>query len=249
MSQSGALSVDDLVAGYSSEVDILNGVSVRLAEREIIAVVGPNGAGKSTLLKAIVGLVKLKRGRVRLAGRSLDGLKPSAVARLGVGYVPQRDNVFPSLTVAENLEMGLAAALEKPLAPRLEAMYALFPRLAERRRQRVATMSGGERQMVAIARALVPEPSVLLLDEPSAGLAPVLVDLIFEQVQEIHRLGVAIVMVEQNARRALALADRGYVLDLGRNAHEGRGPDLIDDPRVAELYLGAAPSANIEGAP
>ena len=189
MSQSGALSVDDLVAGYSSEVDILNSVSIHLAEREIVAVVGPNGAGKSTLLKAIVGLVKPKRGRVRLAGRSLDGLRPSAVARLGVGYVPQRDNVFPSLTVAENLEMGLAAALEKPLAPRLEAMYALFPRLAERRRQRVATMSGGERQMVAMARALVPEPSVLLLDEPSAGLAPALVDLIFEQVQEIIRLG------------------------------------------------------------
>jgi ABC-type branched-subunit amino acid transport system ATPase component len=248
MSQSGALLVEDLVAGYSSEVEILNGVSVRLAEREIVAVVGPNGAGKSTLLKAIVGLVKPKRGRVRLAGRSLDGLKPSAVARLGVGYVPQRDNVFPSLTVAENLEMGLAAALEKPLAPRLEAMYALFPRLAERRRQRVATMSGGERQMVAMARALIPEPSVLLLDEPSAGLAPALVDLIFEQVQEIHRLGVAILMVEQNARRALALADRGYVLDLGRNAHEGPGRDLIDDPRVAELYLGAAPSANVEDA-
>ena len=248
MSQSGALSVEDLVAGYSAEVDILNGVSVRLAEREIVAVVGPNGAGKSTLLKAIVGLVKPKRGRVRLAGRSLDGLKPSAVARLGVAYVPQRDNVFPSLTVAENLEMGLAAALEKPLAPRLEAIYALFPRLAERRRQRVATMSGGERQMVAMARALVPEPSVLLLDEPSAGLAPALVDLIFEQVQEIHKAGVAILMVEQNARRALALADRGYVLDLGRNAHEGRGPDLIDDPRVAELYLGVAPSANIEDA-
>jgi ABC-type branched-subunit amino acid transport system ATPase component len=170
------------------------------------------------------------------------------VARLGVGYVPQRDNVFPSLTVAENLEMGIAAAPSKPLTPRLEAMYALFPRLAERRRQRVATMSGGERQMVAMARALVPEPSVLLLDEPSAGLAPALVDLIFEQVQEIHRLGVAILMVEQNARRALALADRGYVLDLGRNAHEGRGHDLIDDPRVAELYLGADPSASIEDA-
>jgi ABC-type branched-subunit amino acid transport system ATPase component len=248
MSPWGALSVEDLVAGYSVEVDILCGVSIRLAEREIVAVVGPNGAGKSTLLKAIVGLVRPKRGQVRLADNSLDRLKPSAIARLGVGYVPQRDNVFPSLTVAENLEMGLAAAPKKPLAPRLEAMYALFPRLAERRRQRVATMSGGERQLVAMARALVPEPSVLLLDEPSAGLAPALVDLIFEQVQEIHRLGVAILMVEQNARRALALADRGYVLDLGRNAHEGRGRDLIDDPRVAELYLGAAPSANVEDA-
>jgi ABC-type branched-subunit amino acid transport system ATPase component len=244
MNDSPALSVEELVAGYSAEVDILNGVTIRLAEREIVAVIGPNGAGKSTLLKAIFGLVTPKSGRVRLVARNLDRLKPSAIARLGVGYVPQRDNVFPSLTVAENLEMGLAAASEKPLARRLDAMYTLFPRLAERRRQRVGTMSGGERQMVAIARALVPEPSLLLLDEPSAGLAPALVDVIFEQVKAIHRLGVAILMVEQNARRALALADRGYVLDLGRNAHEGRGRDLVEDPRVAELYLGSAPPAD-----
>jgi len=246
MSDSPALSVEDLVAGYSAEVDILNGVTIRLAEREIVAVVGPNGAGKSTLLKAIFGLVGTKSGRVRLGARNLDHLKPSAIARLGVGYVPQRDNVFPSLTVAENLEIGLAAAPEKPLARRLDAMYALFPRLAERRRQKVGTMSGGERQMVAMARALAPEPSLLLLDEPSAGLAPTLVEVVFEQVKAIHKLGVAILVVEQNARRALALADRGYVLDLGRNAYEGRGCDLIEDPRVAELYLGAAPPANDE---
>jgi ABC-type branched-subunit amino acid transport system ATPase component len=249
MSAAPTLSIEHLVAGYSAEVDILNGISIELGAREIVAVVGPNGAGKSTLMKAIVGLVRPKSGRVRLGDHALERLRPSAVARLGVGYAPQRENVFPSLTVAENLEVGLAAAPEKPLARRLEAMYGLFPRLGERRRQRVGAMSGGERQMVAMARALMPEPSVLLLDEPSAGLAPALVDVIFEQVETIRRLGVAILIVEQNARRALALADRGYVLDLGRNAHEGRGRDLIDDPRVAELYLGAASPVALEEPP
>ena len=244
MSIAAALAVEDLVAGYSAEVDILKGVSIRLEANEIVTVVGPNGAGKSTLMKAVFGLIQPKSGSVLLAGRSIGALRPSAIARLGVGYVPQRDNVFPSLTVAENLEIGLAAAREKPLPRRLDAMYALFPRLAERRRQRVGTMSGGERQMVAMARALMPEPSALLLDEPSAGLAPILAEAMFEQIRAINREGVAILMVEQNARQALALSDRGYVLDLGRNALEGRGQDLIDDPRVAELYLGAAASAN-----
>ena len=169
-----------------------------------------------------------------LAGESITGLRPSAIARRGVGYVPQRENVFPSLTVAENLEMGLAAAPNRPLNRRFDAMYALFPRLAERRRQKVDTMSGGERQMVAMARALMPEPSVLLLDEPSAGLAPLLVDAMFEQIRAINREGITVLMVEQNARAALALSDRGYVLDLGRNVHEGRGREMtFDDPRIA----------------
>ena len=145
--------------------------------------------------------------------------------------------------------MGLAAAPNRPLNRRFDAMYALFPKLAERRRQKVDTMSGGERQMVAMARALMPEPSVLLLDEPSAGLAPLLVDAMFEQIRAINREGITILMVEQNARAALALSDRGYVLDLGRNAHEGRGREMIDDPRIAELYLGAAVPADNEGHP
>jgi ABC-type branched-subunit amino acid transport system ATPase component len=243
------LKVEDLVVGYDAEVDILNGVSIAVEAQEIVTVVGPNGAGKSTLMKAIFGLLEPKGGRVFLAGASIAGLRPSEVARLGVGYVPQIKNVFPSLTVAENLEMGLSAAPGKPLPHRLEAMYGLFPRLAERRRQSVGTMSGGERQMVAIARALMPEPSVLLLDEPSAGLAPILVEGMFAQIQAINRRGIAILMVEQNARQALALSDRGYVLDLGRNRHEGRGRDLLDDPRVAELYLGAPDSARNEGHP
>ena len=241
------LAVEDLVAGYSAEVDILKGVSIRVEAHEIVSVVGPNGAGKSTLMKAIFGLVRPKSGRVMVSGRPISGLRPSQVARLGVGYVPQRANVFPSLTVAENLEIGLSAAPHKSLPRRLEAMYGLFPRLAERRRQTVGAMSGGERQMVAIASALMPEPSALLLDEPSAGLAPMLVDGVFAQVSAINREGIAILMVEQNARAALALSHRGYVLDLGQNRHEGRGRDLLDDPRVAELYLGAEEPAGSEG--
>ena len=250
MSEVSALVVADLVAGYSTEVDILRGVSIELAPREIVTVVGPNGAGKSTLMKAIFGLILPKAGRLLLAGESIAGLRPSAIARRGVGYVPQRENVFPSLTVAENLEIGLAAAPNWPLKLRFDAMYTLFPRLAERRGQKVGTMSGGERQMVAMARALMPEPSVLLLDEPSAGLAPFfLVDAMFEQIRAINHEGIAILMVEQNARQALALSNRGYVLDLGRNAHEGRGRDMIDNPRIAELYLGAATPAENEDLP
>ncbi len=232
------LTVEDLVAGYDAEVNVLTGVSIELKANEIVSVIGPNGAGKSTLMKAIFGLVPVKAGRILLNGTSIAGLRPSAISRRGIGYVPQRENVFASMTVAENLEIGLTPAPRKLLAARREAMFALFPRLAERRRQRVGSMSGGERQMVAIARALMAEPSVLLLDEPSAGLAPLLVDAMFEQIDSIHAAGVAILMVEQNARRALAISDRGYVLDLGRNRHTGSGKDLIDDPRVAELYLG-----------
>jgi ABC-type branched-subunit amino acid transport system ATPase component len=234
------LAVENLVAGYSSEVDILKGVSIELRAKEIVTVIGPNGAGKSTLLKAIFGLITAKSGRILLAGASIAGLRPSEIARRGMAYVPQRENVFPSLTVAENMEIGLAPVSGKPARGRIDAMFTLFPRLAERRHQRVATMSGGERQMVAIARALMPEPSVLLLDEPSAGLAPILVDAMFAQIGEINRAGLSILMVEQNARQALALSDRGYVLDLGRHRYQGRGRELIDDPRIAELYLGGA---------
>jgi neutral amino acid transport system ATP-binding protein len=244
---SPVLAVENLVAGYAAEADILKGVSIFVAAHEIVSVVGPNGAGKSTLMKAIFGLLKPRSGRVTVSGAAVSGLRPSEIARLGVGYVPQRANVFPSLTVAENLEIGLSAAPNKSLARRLEAMYRLFPRLAERRRQTVGSMSGGERQMVAVARALMPEPSTLLLDEPSAGLAPMLVDSMFAQVSAINREGIAILMVEQNARQALALSHRGYVLDLGQNRHEGRGCDLLDDPRVAELYLGAQESVGSEG--
>jgi ABC-type branched-subunit amino acid transport system ATPase component len=230
------LVAEDLVAGYVPEVDILNGASLTVPEGTIVTVVGPNGAGKSTLIKTIFGLIRPRQGRVTLRGEDLTGLAPHSITRRGMSYVPQLDNVFPSLTVEENLEVGSLRRAQT--RERIEAMYGLFPRLAERSGQAAGTMSGGERQMLAMARALMPNPDVLLLDEPSAGLAPAFVEQIFEQVAEINRAGVTVVMVEQNARRALAMSDRGYVLDLGRNRFEGSGREVLDDPKVAELYLG-----------
>jgi neutral amino acid transport system ATP-binding protein len=238
MSSNGqpVLYTEDLVAGYVPEVDILNGVSIRVREGEIVTVIGPNGAGKSTLIKTIFGLLEPRGGLVQLRGEDITGLRPHSITRRGMSYVPQLDNVFESLTVEENLEMG---SLDRSrTAERIEDMYGLFPRLGERRRQAVGTMSGGERQLVAMARALMPEPQVLLLDEPSAGLAPAFVEAIFERVQDVNRAGVTIVMVEQNARRALGMSNHGYVLDLGTDRFEGAGRDLLNDPKVAELYLG-----------
>jgi len=232
------LATEDLVSGYVPEVDILNGVSIRVADGEIVTVIGPNGAGKSTLIKTIFGLLEPRRGRVVFRGDDISGAKPHTITRKGLSYVPQLDNVFSSLTVEENLEMGSLDRSHR--RERMDRMYELFPRLGERRGQAAGTMSGGERQMVAMARALMPDPQVLLLDEPSAGLAPAFVDAIFEKVGEVNRTGVTIVMVEQNARRALAMSDRGYVLDLGANRFEGGGKDLLGDEKVAELYLGGA---------
>ena len=201
-----------------------------------MTIVGPNGAGKSTLIKTIFGLLKPRQGDVVFRGENISGRKPHDITRLGMSYVPQLDNVFKSLTVEENLEMG---SLDRSTTEQqIDRMYELFPRLGERRTQPAGTMSGGERQMVAMARALMPDPQVLLLDEPSAGLAPAFVDAIFEKTEEVNRAGVTIVMVEQNARRALAMSDRGYVLDLGADRFEGPGRELLADPKVAELYLG-----------
>jgi len=230
------LVTENVVAGYIPEVDILNGASIRAARGEVVTIVGPNGAGKSTLIKTVFGLLKPRSGSIRYRGENIAGQRPHDITRRGLSYVPQLDNVFPSLTVEENLELG-ALAKGSP-KERIERMYELFPRLGERKRQDAGTMSGGERQMVAMARALMPDPDLLLLDEPSAGLAPAFVDAIFEKVKEINEAGVTIVMVEQNAVRALAMSDRGYVLDLGKDRYEGAGRDLIDDPKVAELYLG-----------
>jgi neutral amino acid transport system ATP-binding protein len=230
------LEVEELVAGYVPEVDILRGVRFTVREGEIATVIGPNGAGKSTLIKSIFGLLPPRQGRVVLRGEDLTGLRPHSITRRGMSYVPQLDNVFQSLTVEENLEMG---ALEQSKAKDgMARVYEFFPRLGERRTQAAGTMSGGERQMLAMGRALMPDPKVLLLDEPSAGLAPAFVEAIFERVEEINRHGVTIVMVEQNARRALSMSDRGYVLDLGQNRFEGPGKELLADPKVAELYLG-----------
>jgi neutral amino acid transport system ATP-binding protein len=233
---SAVLVTEDVVAGYVPEVDVLTGVSIQVDEGQIVTVIGPNGAGKSTLIKAIFGLLRPRAGRIAFRGEDITGHKPHTITHLGLSYVPQLDNVFPSLTVEENLEMG---SLDRARTrERMDRVQELFPRLGERRNQPVGTMSGGERQMVAMARALMPDPQALLLDEPSAGLAPAFVEAIFERIEEINRAGVTIVMVEQNARRALAMSDRGYVLDLGANRFEGAGPELLNDPKVADLYLG-----------
>ena len=230
------LRTDGVVAGYVPEVDILNGVTVTVGQGQIVTVVGPNGAGKSTLIKTIFGLLKPRAGRVVLRDEDITGAKPHTITRRGMNYVPQLDNVFPSLTVEENLEVGSLDTSKT--RDHIDRMYELFPRLGERRRQAAGTMSGGERQMVAMARALMTDPEVLLLDEPSAGLAPAFVEAIFEKIADVNRAGVTIVMVEQNARRALSMSDRGYVLDLGKNAFEGEGRKLLSDEKVAQLYLG-----------
>ena len=231
------LAASGVVAGYLPGVDILRGVDLTLADGELVGIIGPNGAGKSTLIKAIFGLVPVRNGRVTLRGEDISNLPAHALVARGVGYVPQRANVFPSLTVEDNLRMGLYLN-PKAWDARSDAVTEIFPLLAERSEQRAGYLSGGERQMVAIGRALMMDPSVLLLDEPSAGLSPANQDLVFERVRRIADSGVSIIMVEQNARRCLQIADRGYVLDQGTNAHTGTGRDLLHDPKVIDLYLG-----------
>ena len=204
----------------------------------MVTIIGPNGAGKSTLVKAVIGLLRPWAGRVLLHGENLTGWKPHAIVARGVGYVAQRQNVFPTMTVSENLELGGLALREGTVASSQAETLELFPRLRERRRQLAGTLSGGERQMLALARALMARPDVLLLDEPSAGLAPMAVDAIFEKIESINAGGVAILMVEQNAHRALAISHRGYVLDTGRNRFAGPGLELLANPEVVDLYLG-----------
>jgi branched-chain amino acid transport system ATP-binding protein len=231
------LIAESVIAGYLPGVDILRGVDLTLDDGELVGIIGPNGAGKSTLIKAIFGLVPVRDGFVTLRGRDISNLAAHTLVALGVGYVPQRVNVFPSLTVEDNLRMGLYLD-PKAWDERLAAVVEIFPLLADRSDQRAGYLSGGERQMVAIGRALMMDPSVLLLDEPSAGLSPANQDLVFERVRGIADSGVSIVMVEQNARRCLQIADRAYVLDQGRNAHTGPGRELLHDPKVIDLYLG-----------
>ncbi|MFL4478934.1 ABC transporter ATP-binding protein [Paeniglutamicibacter sp. ORCA_105] len=231
------VSVTDLVAGYLPGVNILNGCNLEARPGELIGIIGPNGAGKSTLLKAMFGLVKVHSGSVVVHGADLTGLKANKLVSRGLGFVPQNDNVFPTLSVQENLEMGIFQR-PKDFASRFEFVTSLFPELGRRRGQRAGSLSGGERQMVAMGRALMMEPAVLLLDEPSAGLSPVRQDETFLRVHEINRAGVCVIMVEQNARRCLQICDRAYVLDQGRNAHTGTGRQLLHDPKVIQLYLG-----------
>ncbi|HEY3067688.1 MAG TPA: ABC transporter ATP-binding protein [Methylomirabilota bacterium] len=229
-----------MTAGYG-RVDILHALSLRVAAGEIVSIIGPNGAGKSTAFKAIVGFLRPRAGHVLFDGADITGLRPDLVLRRGLAYVPQGRIVFPQMTVLENLEMG--AFIERDarrIAAALERVHALFPVLAERRRQKAGTMSGGEQQMVAIARALMTTPKLIMLDEPSLGLSPKFVTLIFEKLVQMKAAGYTLMLVEQNAARALAIADRGYVLELGRNRFEGEGPRLLADPEVKRLYLGGA---------
>jgi ABC-type branched-subunit amino acid transport system ATPase component len=237
------LEVDDLAAGYG-EALVLRGVSLVASLGELVAIIGPNGAGKSTLLKVVYGLLRPRAGSIRYAGADVTGMPAERLTRLGLNYVPQMRNVFPSLSIAENLQVACVSLPRGERRRALDELYEHFPLLRERRRQRAGTLSGGQRKLLAIARALATRPQALLLDEPSAGLSPRAVELVFTQLAEINERGIAIVMVEQNARRALALADRGYVLDMGRNAHEGAGQALLHDPKVAELYLGGSRKAS-----
>ncbi len=236
------LRADDLIAGYLPGVNILNGADLYCHEGELVGIIGPNGAGKSTLLKALFGLVKIKTGTVKLRGDDVTNARADVLVAKGIGFVPQTNNVFPSLTIQENLEMGVYQR-PKSFKKRFEFVGELFPALLDRRAQRAGSLSGGERQMVAMGRALMMEPSVLLLDEPSAGLSPVMQDEVFVQTRRINRAGVSVVMVEQNARRCLQICDRGYVLDQGRNAYTGTGQELSKDPKVIELYLGTLAKA------
>jgi branched-chain amino acid transport system ATP-binding protein len=237
MSDDRILVVDELVAGYIPEVNILNGCNIEVRKGEFVGVIGPNGAGKSTVLKAILGQCGVRSGQVRFLDNDITGMKAPELVEQGVGYVPQTQNVFQSLTVSENLEMG---CFIKPsvFEERFEYVTSLFPKLRERAHQRAGSLSGGERQMVAMGRALMMEPKLLLLDEPSAGLSPALQDEVFIQCKRINAEGIAILMVEQNARRCLQVTDRGYVLDQGKNAYTGTGRQLLEDPNVIKLYLG-----------
>ena len=240
--ESALVRVDDLFAGYLPGVNILNGCDLHCAEGELVGIIGPNGAGKSTLLKSLFGLVAIRSGRVTLRGEDITGKKVHQLVCKGVGFVPQTNNVFPRLTIEENLQMGLYHD-PKAFPERFDYVSELFPALGKRRKQRAGSLSGGERQMVAMGRALMPSPSVLLLDEPSAGLSPALQDEVFIRCRQINSTGVSIIMVEQNARRCLQICDRGYVLDQGRNAYTASGKDLMNDPKVIELYLGTLAKA------
>lgn len=228
---------ENLVAGYLPDVNILNGCNLVANQGDLIGIIGPNGAGKSTLLKAIFGQVNIRGGKIWLNGEDITGLKANKLVGKGVAFVPQTNNVFPSLTIEENLELGVFQT-PKRFKERFEFVTGIFPDLGTRRNQRAGSLSGGERQMVAMGRALMIDPSVLLLDEPSAGLSPVRQDETFLRVKEVNSAGVTVIMVEQNARRCLQICDRAYVLDQGKDAHTGTGRELLNDPKMIELYLG-----------
>jgi branched-chain amino acid transport system ATP-binding protein len=235
--QTPVVHAKDLHAGYLPGINILNGCSLTANEGDLIGIIGPNGAGKSTLLKAIFGQVNVREGQVLLNGEDITNMKANKLVSKGVAFVPQTNNVFPSLTIEENLQMGVFQS-PKRFQERFDFVTNIFPDLGKRRAQRAGSLSGGERQMVAMGRALMIDPSVLLLDEPSAGLSPVRQDEAFLRVKEVNQAGVTIIMVEQNARRCLQICDRAYVLDQGKDAYTGTGRELLNDPKMIDLYLG-----------
>jgi branched-chain amino acid transport system ATP-binding protein len=237
VNQTPVVQAIDLHAGYLPGINILNGCSLTANEGDLIGIIGPNGAGKSTLLKAIFGQVNVREGQVLLNGEDITNMKANKLVSKGVAFVPQTNNVFPSLTIEENLQMGVFQS-PKRFQERFDFVTNIFPDLGKRRAQRAGSLSGGERQMVAMGRALMIDPSVLLLDEPSAGLSPVRQDEAFLRVKEVNQAGVTIIMVEQNARRCLQICDRAYVLDQGKDAYTGTGRELLNDPKMIDLYLG-----------
>jgi len=230
------LKADEITAGYG-ELDILRGVHIEVREGQIVTVIGPNGAGKSTLLKTIFGVLNPRKGKVTLRNEDITGVKPDKVARKGISYVPQVENVFPSLTIQENLEMG-AFIRSDDYSQRLEEVYELFPVLKGRTKHKAGHLSGGQRQMVAMGRALMVDPEVLLLDEPSAGMAPIIVSDIFQKITDINATGVSMIIVEQNARDALKMSHHGYVLAMGRNVLDDSGDALLANEEIGRLYLG-----------
>ena len=230
------LSIENLSGGYG-EADILHEVSLEINTGEIVVVIGPNGAGKSTAMKAVFGLLRLSGGSVHLAGEEITNMDPAQVVNKGVCYVPQTNNVFPTLTVQENLEMG-AYIRKDDFRPRLAEIYEMFPPLAEKKKQAAGELSGGQRQMVAMGKALMLEPTILMLDEPTAGLSPIYRNEIFQIIRQINDSGVPILMVEQNAKQSLSIANRGYVFVDGRNRTTGKGIDLLNNPEIAKMFLG-----------
>ena len=230
------LSIKDVYAGYG-EIEIIHGISLEVKKGEIVSIVGPNGSGKSTLLKSIFSLVDIMGGEINYLDSNLSSVNTDQMIKKGLSFVPQTDNVFPTLTVEENIELG-AYVSKKKLKDRFDLIYNLFPPLVEKRKKKAGTLSGGQRQMVAFGRALVIEPKLLLLDEPTAGLAPMYIDLILDKVAEINKTGVSILMVEQNAKKALAMSDRGYVLAAGEKKYEDSGRGLLENEEVAQLFLG-----------
>ncbi len=233
------LDVQDLYAGYQ-KMDILKGINLQVKPGEIVCVIGPNGAGKSTVFKAVYGFIEIRKGRTLFDGNDVTTYRPQEMLRAGVSMVPQLRSIFPQMTVLENLEMGMYLEKNKArVAERIKEIFELFPRLAERERQIAGTMSGGEQRMLEIGRALMYRPKLLLMDEPSAGLAPLITKMIFGQIEHLNReLGLTVLMIEQNARKGLEISDRGYVLQLGKNSYEGPSQELLDNPEVRRAFLG-----------